>query len=928
MIILMVVAIAPLLGLLIAGAVADRGFALANARARAVELARLGAERQADVLQQGHELLSILRRMSEVGADDPVICRAAIRVIAADHPQFNTIGVVEPDGIIRCHNLLTERRAFGDAAVFHRAVAPDAPAFVVGNFLIGPVTGKPTVIMASALPNAPDGTSRGMVFASLNLESFQRVTADLAGAQDRTVLVIDPRTGTVLAHAPDAERLVGHAFAEHPLVRGMIASPEGGGLDADDLGGEARIFGFAPLPGVAAGTAVIAVGLSRAAVLADANGRLLTGLWIAILAMAGALSAAWLFGDFAQLKPIRRLVDTAEKLGHGDFSARNPVEAWQAPEFRTLGSTLNEMAAAIALAQKDLQDSEANLRLLADNSTDMIFKLDLDFRRTYVSPACREILGYEPSELIGKSPADMAHPDDAGRVTQSYRNLLSKRERSTTITRIQHRDGHWLWIEVHKRALLDPHTGEPVGILGVLRDVSARKAAEDAVGASEALLRGVFDHTPDCILVTSLAADGTFMLETCNRAAAATMGITIGEMTGKPLHHVLPADFVAKLKEDLDRCVAGSDVVEFESANIFGDARRKWDVMLAPIFDDQAKMSRIVLTARETTERKLAASLVRESSERYRLIADNVADLVVRLGPDLTCGFVSPASRDLLGCEPEELIALPLADIVHPEDRMVFLNDMQRLQTSGRIEEFRFRVRRADESHIWVEATGRRPTNSESVILVIRDIARRKQIEDELASANQRLNTLASLDALTGLANRRSFNEVLDLEWRRSTRDMSTLGLIMLDVDKFKGYNDVYGHQAGDDCLCAVARAIEGALLRPGDFVARYGGEEFVVVLPKTDEEGTIEVAERIRRSVAAAGLEHSGNAAGVVTISAGTWAGNTLPSCGPRDALKSADENLYAAKTGGRNRVVHGIRLPDGAAAQRSPAADQAACP
>jgi len=148
-------------------------------------------------------------------------------------------------------------------------------------------------------------------------------------------------------------------------------------------------------------------------------------------------------------------------------------------------------------------------------------------------------------------------------------------------------------------------------------------------------------------------------------------------------------------------------------------------------------------------------------------------------------------------------------------------------------------------------------------------------------------------------------DEVLDREWQRAVRDKAPLGLIMLDVDKFKVFNDLYGHQAGDECLCAVARAIEGALLRPADFAARYGGEEFVIVLPGTDEAGTIEVAERIRQSVEAKRLEHRGNG-GIITVSAGVWASSAAPPATPRDAMKSADAKLYSAKAAGRNRVVH----------------------
>jgi diguanylate cyclase (GGDEF)-like protein len=222
------------------------------------------------------------------------------------------------------------------------------------------------------------------------------------------------------------------------------------------------------------------------------------------------------------------------------------------------------------------------------------------------------------------------------------------------------------------------------------------------------------------------------------------------------------------------------------------------------------------------------------------------------------------------------------------------------------------RIQHRDGRWIWIEVHKRALLDPETgkpigIIGSMRDISHRKQMEDDLAAANDRLKALASQDALTGLANRRSFDEVFDAEWQRATREKAPLGLIMLDVDQFKAFNDIYGHQAGDDGLCVVARAIEAALRRPADFAARYGGEEFVVVLPGTDETGTIEVAERIRQSVAGAGLAHSRSAEGVVTISAGIWVGSTAPPATPRDALKSADANLYAAKAAGRNRVVFG---------------------
>jgi len=169
MVLLVLLAAAPLLILLIVSAVADRELVLAAARARAAEVVRLGAERQSQTLRQARELLITLRHMSEIIADDREICQTTVRQIAADHPQFYTIGIVDRDRTIRCHNRISRLQTFGDVELFHQAVAPDAPLFIVGKFHVGRVSGKPTILMASPLPNAADGMPQGMVLTGLNL---------------------------------------------------------------------------------------------------------------------------------------------------------------------------------------------------------------------------------------------------------------------------------------------------------------------------------------------------------------------------------------------------------------------------------------------------------------------------------------------------------------------------------------------------------------------------------------------------------------------------------------------------------------------------------------------------------------------------------------------------------------------------------------
>ena len=196
-----------------------------------------------------------------------------------------------------------------------------------------------------------------------------------------------------------------------------------------------------------------------------------------------------------------------------------------------------------------------------------------------------------------------------------------------------------------------------------------------------------------------------------------------------------------------------------------------------------------------------------------------------------------------------------------------------------------------------------------------REMLRRAAAERALTASAQRLAELASTDPLTGLANRRRFDAALNDEWRRAKRSGTLVGLLLLDVDRFKSYNDRLGHQDGDECLRAVAGAVQDAIWRPGDLVARYGGEEFVVLLPNTDDLGAALVAERVRAAIEKLRLPHEGNAdcGSVVTASVGLATGEpTDDRQTPGHLLARADAHLYEAKHRGRNRVIGSMPTPD----------------
>ncbi len=176
----------------------------------------------------------------------------------------------------------------------------------------------------------------------------------------------------------------------------------------------------------------------------------------------------------------------------------------------------------------------------------------------------------------------------------------------------------------------------------------------------------------------------------------------------------------------------------------------------------------------------------------------------------------------------------------------------------------------------------------------------------QLEHRNRDLERISALDTLTQIANRRRFDALLRQEWRRCARDEAPLSLVFCDIDYFKRFNDTYGHQAGDECLVRVAQTMEETLNRPADLVARYGGEEFIALLVDTGIEGARMLAERMRARVEGLHVEHRASGAGsYLTVSLGVASVVPRPAVRPEDLVDLADRALYAAKEGGRNRVV-----------------------
>jgi diguanylate cyclase (GGDEF)-like protein/PAS domain S-box-containing protein len=301
---------------------------------------------------------------------------------------------------------------------------------------------------------------------------------------------------------------------------------------------------------------------------------------------------------------------------------------------------------------------------------------------------------------------------------------------------------------------------------------------------------------------------------------------------------------------------------------------------------------------------------LRQIAALHKLVVDNSRDVIVLGDLDGTRTYVSPGVKAMTGWDPRDLVGRVFREMIHPSDVAEVEMAMRALRAGSEGGTLEYRTRRRDGEYFWVEGSlrvYRDPATGRPVgfLNLVRDISERKRTEEHLQSAYRAMESLVVVDALTGISNRRRFDEALATEWRRALRESDKLSLLLIDADHFKRYNDTYGHVRGDSCLKQIAEAALDVVLRPGDLVARYGGEEFAVVLPGTDEMGAKAVAEDICQAVRNRRLPHEGNAPGIVTVSVGCATIIPVRGKAPQDLIESADQALYRAKGRGRTRVV-----------------------
>ncbi len=404
----------------------------------------------------------------------------------------------------------------------------------------------------------------------------------------------------------------------------------------------------------------------------------------------------------------------------------------------------------------------------------------------------------------------------------------------------------------------------------------------------------------------SLAGHDSHLREV-NTAFASLLGLDVAQVNGRSL-----LEFVHP--EDLIQIVTGIAALERGEPEVLMENR---------FLQSDGRAVHLQWVARPVPGTDTWWAAGRNTTEFHQLLAQRMdlrASLELALGQttaalwdlDVKAGTFTWESHagDVLGVAADALpvTAQDLAAVVDPADADAVLDAVRQLIATGgveiglRIGEHTDRRHLSLRGRVLTRDRRRRPLRAVGLLL---DVTAEKAMEEQMLR-------MVMSDPLTGVPNRRAFDQALRTEWRRCTRELQPLSVLMIDIDNFKVFNDTYGHLIGDAALIAVSRTLTAALHRAGDVLARYGGEEFAVVMPGADAAGAVAVAERLAAAVRMVALRQAPDWKSGVSIGAATWLPGS-PTSKPTDLLTLADDALYAAKAAGKDRVVSASVLPAG---------------
>lgn len=554
-----------------------------------------------------------------------------------------------------------------------------------------------------------------------------------------------------------------------------------------------------------------------------------------------------------------------------------------------------------------LVESESKYRALVEHAVDMFFVNEFDMDRMRfieVNELVYRLLGYTRLELDTMTPVDLCVQDPL--LLDRYNMHCQQLDKTGFVhytTKLQSKDGRVIPVDANAK-LIDLN-GKRV-VITILRDISESYATELALKESEERYRRLIELLPDAVAVIT---DGVAVY--LNHSGGRMLGASHPtDIVGMPLMDFVHPDFRSQVVRRVNDILANqtqSEPIELllyrlDGSTFFGM------VQSAPILY-RGKPS-VLCVVLDITERKKTEQALKESEEQYRRMIELSPNSVCLINESGKIVFVNDKAVELFEADSYlSLVGVDKFDLIAPafreESRARFQSIFKR-EYSGLTYENHFVTLGGHRFVAEISVTCVQYDGELVVLAHIQDISKRKAKEERLKESNRMLRELSTIDGLTGISNRRHFEESLEKEWSVSSAFSLPCSIILFDIDYFKRYNDTYGHQGGDACLRDIASAIQSLIERPNDVFARYGGEEFVLLLPGTDAHESLLLAKQIETQVKELRIPHAASKVSeYVTISIGAATMIAAPDLKREDLIEQADRALYRAKLAGRNRIV-----------------------
>jgi diguanylate cyclase (GGDEF)-like protein/PAS domain S-box-containing protein len=561
---------------------------------------------------------------------------------------------------------------------------------------------------------------------------------------------------------------------------------------------------------------------------------------------------------------------------------------------------------------EELRESEEKYRLIAENTADLIVATDMNLRFTYISPSIMRTHGYTVEEAMNMTLEQFMTPESMQILLTVFEEEMKLEATGTAdpgrirVLEVEEykKDGSIICLELSVSSQRDKEN-KMIGILSVNRDITERKQAEKKLINSEEKFRMLAESSSFAIMMHQ----GDRWIY-ANRAAEEISGYTEKELCGMHFWDIVHPDYRDMIKERGHNRQQGKVMPRaYEFKIIAKNGLEKWVILTGnPIKYEDKPTAMISLT--DITERKTIEAALMESEIKYRRIFESFEDLYYQTDEKGIIRVLSPSLYRLTGWSPDELIGKPVTDVyVSPKDRKKLLAEISR---SGFLRDYEVFLKKKDGTQTYASLTASILTDSDGrpcgTSGTLRDITERKRLESQrevmleaLRDSEKRYLELSIIDDLTQLYNSRHFHAQLEREIERSNRYGQPLTLLLLDIDKFKDFNDTYGHVQGDYVLSRLGHAIKRSL-REIDSAYRYGGEEFTIILPMTMSEEGIVTAKRIQKELRKENFSPVLGQEVYITVSIG------LAQYKPKEEIKAfvhrVDQFMYKVKKNERGKI------------------------